>query len=330
MKRVVILSSDVLFEHFFSESARARLTEVADWSQYSEVEESDALRRKLQTADILMTTWHSPFLKLEMFGPHPRVRLIAHSGGEVKSRMEEQVVDHITVTNAAEPMAAPVAEMALALTLALVRRIPSYASEMHSGLIRTNEYVSQGETLRRRRVGLIGFGRIGRAFARIVAPFKVELLVSDPWATSEAVAAAGGALVDLDQLLSSSSVVVLAAALTNESRHMLDQRRLGILPDGAYLINVARGGLIDFDALSNELRSGRLSAALDVTDPLEPLPVDHELRRLPNVLLTPHIAAGGIEMRREIGEVAVSEVVRYCKGEPLQNVVTPEMLATMT
>lgn len=330
MKRVVILSSDVLFEHFFSESARARLTEVADWSQYSEVEESDALRRKLQTADILMTTWHSPFLKLEMFGPHPRVRLIAHCGGEVKSRMEEQVVDHITVTNAAEPMAAPVAEMALALTLALVRRIPSYASEMHSGLIRTNEYVSQGETLRRRRVGLIGFGRIGRAFARIVAPFKVELLVSDPWATSEAVAAAGGALVDLDQLLSSSSVVVLAAALTNESRHMLDQRRLGILPDGAYLINVARGGLIDFDALSNELRSGRLSAALDVTDPLEPLPVDHELRRLPNVLLTPHIAAGGIEMRREIGEVAVSEVVRYCKGEPLQNVVTPEMLATMT
>jgi len=177
---------------------------------------------------------------------------------------------------------------------------------------------------------LIGFGRIGRAFARIVAPFKVELLVSDPWATSEAVAAAGGALVDLDQLLSSSSVVVLAAALTNESRHMLDQRRLGILPNGAYLINVARGGLIDFDALSNELRSGRLSAALDVTDPLEPLPVDHELRRLPNVLLTPHIAAGGIEMRREIGEVAVSEVVRYCKGEPLQNVVTPEMLATMT
>jgi len=156
------------------------------------------------------------------------------------------------------------------------------------------------------------------------------LLVSDPWATSEAVAAAGGALVDLDQLLSSSSVVVLAAALTNESRHMLDQRRLGILPNGAYLINVARGGLIDFDALSNELRSGRLSAALDVTDPLEPLPVDHELRRLPNVLLTPHIAAGGIEMRREIGEVAVSEVVRYCKGEPLQNVVTPEMLATMT
>jgi len=329
VKQLLILSSDVLFEHFFSQFARERLSQVADWHLYSGRDESE-LSKKVQAADILMTTWHTPFLKLEMFGPQPRVRLIAHCGGEVKSRMEERVVEHITVTNAAEPMAAPVAEMALALTLALVRRIPNYASEMNSGMVRTNEYVSHGETLRNRRVGLVGFGRIGQAFARLVAPFTVNLLVSDPWASADAVAAAGGSLIDLDQLLSSSSIVVLAAALTSDSRHLLDQRRLALLQDGSYLINVARGGLIDLDALLKELQSGRLSAALDVTDPLEPLPVDHELRRLPNVLLTPHIAAGGIEMRREIGDVAVSEVVRFCKGEPLQNVVTAEMLATMT
>jgi len=329
VKQLVILCSDVLFEHFFSESARERLSQVAHWHLYSGRDETE-LSKKIQGADILMTTWHTPFLKLEMFGPQPRVRLIAHCGGEVKSRMEESVVENITVTNAAEPMAAPVAEMALALTLALVRRIPSYASEMSSGLVHTNESVSQGETLKGRRLGLVGFGRIGQAFARVVAPFNVNLLVSDPWATADAVAAAGGSLIDLDQLLSSSSIVVLAAALTTESRHLLDQRRLALLQDGAYLINVARGGLIELDALLRELRSGRLNAALDVTDPLEPLPVDHELRRLPNVLLTPHIAAGGIEMRREIGDTAVAEVVRFCEGEPLQNVVTAEMLLTMT
>jgi len=88
--------------------------------------------------------------------------------------------------------------------------------------------------------------------------------------------------------------------------------------------------LIDLEALSSELKSGRISAALDVTDPVEPLPADHELRRLPNVILTPHIAAGGIEMRREIGAVAVEEVVRFAKGEPPVNRVTKEMLATMT
>jgi len=79
-----------------------------------------------------------------------------------------------------------------------------------------------------------------------------------------------------------------------------------------------------------ELRSGRITAALDVTDPLEPLPSEHELRRLPNVILTPHIAAGGLEMRREIGAIAVEEVVRFAKGQPPLNRVTTEMLATMT
>src|SRR5207249_11405504 len=134
----------------------------------------------------------------------------------------------------------------------------------------------------------------------------------------------------LDELLQSCSVVVLAAALTPETRNLLDQRRLALMPRGAYLINVARGGLIDTEALVAELRTGRITAALDVTDPLEPLPPDHELRRLTNVVLTPHVAAGGVEMRNAIGAVAVEEVVRFFRGEPQLNRVTREMLATMT
>ena len=328
--RVLVLSSEVLFSHFFPENTRARLSEVAEWSQYAGRDDSPQLRAEIERADILMTTWHSPFLRMDMLGSRPRVRLIAHCGGEVKSRMEEKVVDQITVTNAADPMAAPVAEMALALTLALVRRLPAYASEMHAGMVRTNEYVSCGETMFGRKVGVVGFGRIGKAFARLIEPLGVELLVADPCCTAETVTAHGGQLSDLEELLRACSVVVLAAGLTPESRNLLDQRRLGLMPDDAYLINVARGGLIDMDALLSELRARRLTVALDVTDPLEPLPSDHELRQLPNVLLTPHIAAGGIEMRREIGAVAVAEVVRFCKGEQLQNVVTREMLSMMT
>ena len=328
--RVLILASDVLFAHFFPNSQLDRLSQVADWYQYREREDSERLRAMFEGVDVLMTTWHSPFLRSKMFGSQPRIRLIAHCGGEVKSRVEESVFEHIIVTNAAEPMAAPVAEMAMAMILALVRRLPDYASEMRSGMIRTNEYVSYGETLAGRKVGLVGFGRIGRVFAQLIRPFGVELIVSDPHCAPETVAAYGAHLSDLDELLGACSVVVLAAGLTPESRHLVDQRRLSLMTDGSYLINVARGGLIDMDALLPELRVGRLRAALDVTDPLEPLPSDHELRCLPNVLLTPHIAAGGIEMRREIGAVAVDEVVRFVKGEPLQNVVTREMLLTMT
>lgn len=326
--RVLLLASDALFPHFFPEPVLARLSEVAEWERHSGREDSQELRARLAQADALMTTWHSPFLRAEMLGT--RVRLIAHCGGEVKSRVAQEVFDLVKVTNAAEPMAAPVAEMALALALTLVRRLPQYAAEMRAGVIRTNEYVSSGETLRGRTLGLVGFGRIGQSFAQLIEPFGVRLLVADPYISAAAVSIYKGTLVGLDELLSASSVVVLAAGLTPETQNLLDARRLSLMPDGAYLINVARGGLIDTEALMAELRAGRITAALDVTDPLEPLPPEHELRRLPNVLLTPHIAAGGIEMRRAIGEVAVEEVVRFFKVERLQNIVTREMLATMT
>lgn len=327
---VLVLASDVLFPHFFSENDQKRLTEVTDWTRSSLREDCPELREQIANADVLMTTWHSPFLTSEMFGPRPRVKLIAHCGGEVKSRVAEAIFDHVTITNAADPMARGVAEMAVAMALTLVRRIPAYAAEMRNGVSRTNEQVSEGETLRGRKVGIVGFGRIGRAIATLIDPFGVELLVSDPYAQATSVAEHGAMLVELDQLVRSCSVVILSAALTPETRHLFDARRLSLLADRTYLINVARGGLIDTEALLAELRTGRLTAALDVTDPVEPLPSDHELRKLTNVILTPHIAAGGIEVRREMGALAVEEVIRFANGQPPCNRVTREMLATMT
>jgi phosphoglycerate dehydrogenase-like enzyme len=327
---VLVLASDVLFQHFFSEECLAKLDEVTSWSRTALREDSPELRSQIADADVLVTTWHSPFLTREMLGEEPRVQLIAHCGGEVKVRVAEEVFAFVTVTNAADPMARGVAEMAVALTLSLVRRIPDYAMEMREGVSRTNEEVIKGERLFGRRVGIVGFGRIGRALAQLLTPFGVEVLVSDPYVQRDAVAASGATLVQLDEMVSTCSVVVLCAALTPETRGMFNAHRLSLLRDGSYVINVARGGLIDMEALLQELRKGRITAALDVTDPLEPLPADHELRKLPNVILTPHIAAGGMEIRREMGAIAVDEVVRFATGRQPLNRVTAEMLATMT
>jgi len=327
---VLVLASDALFPHFFSAESQRQLDEVSVWTRSSIREDSPSLREQIANADALMTTWHSPFLTAEMLGSQPRVKLIAHCGGEVKSRVAEEIFDYVTVTNAADPMARGVAEMALALVLTLVRRIPDYAAEMRDGVVRTNDDVSEGECLSGRRVGLVGFGRIGREFAKLIRPFAVELLVSDPYTDAHLVNEQGGSPVDIDHLVRACSVIVLAAALTPETRNLFDKQRLSLMADGTFLINVARGGLIDTPSLLAELRSGRITAALDVTDPLEPLPPDHELRKLRNAILTPHIAAGGIEMRREIGALAVAEVVRFAKGESPRNRVTREMLATMT
>ncbi len=327
---VLVLSSETLLAHFLPEPVRLRLSQIADWKLSTLSQDSTELRGLIATSDALVTTWHSPFLTLEMLGNPRRVGLIAHCGGEVKSRMEPAVLERLTVTNAPDAMAAPVAEMALAVTLSLVRRLPQYERQMRHGGNVDNRVASEGETLFGRKVGIVGFGRIGQALAHLLQPFRLELLAADPHCGAAAFAAAGVRGAPLDELLRCCSVVVLAAGLTSATRGMIDARALGLLPDGACLINVARGGLIEMEALLGELRSGRIRAALDVTDPLEPLPADHELRRLENVLLTPHVAAGGIEVRRAMGAAAVESVAAFFSGETPANVVTRAMLARMT
>lgn len=327
---VLVLTSDALFAHFFPEEAIKRLSAVAGWRRSEERNDSPQLRRMIAEADALITTWHSPFLTVSMLGPEPRVRLIAHCGGEVKSRMEEALIDLVTVTNAPDPMAVPVAEMALAMMLSLVRRLPDYDRRMRAGKKVDNSFAAEGETLAGRAVGIVGFGRIGRALARLLSPFQIELLVTDPYCSVEDALTPNVRQTDLEELLRSCSVVVLAAGLTPASRGLLSARRLALMPDGAYVVNVARGGLVDLDALLSELRTGRISAALDVTDPLEPLPENHELCRLANVLLTPHVAGGGIEVRRAMGAAAVEAVAAFFTGRAPANIVTRQMLSTMT
>jgi phosphoglycerate dehydrogenase-like enzyme len=174
---VLVLASDALFPHFFSAESQGQLDQIADWTRSSTREDSPLLREQIANADVLMTTWHSPFLTAEMLGAPPRVKLIAHCGGEVKARVAEEIFDYVTVTNAADPMARGVAEMALALVLTLVRRIPDYAAEMRDGVVRTNDEVGEGESLSGRRVGRVGFGRIGREFAKLIRPFEVETML---------------------------------------------------------------------------------------------------------------------------------------------------------
>jgi phosphoglycerate dehydrogenase-like enzyme len=186
------------------------------------------------------------------------------------------------------------------------------------------------ETLAGRTVGLLGFGRIGRAFASLLRPFGARLLVHDPYATPAAVRRAGGRPVSLGPLLRKSHVVVVAAALTDETRGLLDGSRLAMLRDGATLVNVARGGLVDLLALTREVRRGRLRCALDVTDPKEPLPSGHPLRRLPGALVTPHVGAAAREVRLRMTDLVLDDLERVFHGRPPRRRVTVSHLDRMT
>jgi phosphoglycerate dehydrogenase-like enzyme len=122
----------------------------------------------------------------------------------------------------------------------------------------------------------------------------------------------------------------VTAALTEETRGLLSKDRLSLLPDNATVINIARGGLLDLDALTREVKRGRLRCALDVTDPLEPLPIEHPLRRLPGAIVTPHIAGSNRSVRHEMAKVVLDDLENFFSGRKVNNRVTSAMLDRMT
>lgn len=137
-----------------------------------------------------------------------------------------------------------------------------------------------------RRVGVIGASRIGRRVIELLRPFDLRVSLTDPYVDEAGAAALGVPLLPLDDLLRTCDIVTVHAPDTPETHRLIDRRALALMPDGAVLVNTARGALVDHDALIDELRAGRLSAILDVTDP-EPLPADSPLLDLPNAFVTP-------------------------------------------
>ena len=151
----------------------------------------------------------------------------------------------------------------------------------------------------------------------MLAPFNVKMLRV---ARSARTAPAVHAVSELDQLLPQAEVVVLILPATAESRGLIGEHQLGLMHQGALLVNSARGPIVDTDALVEALNTGRIRAALDVTDP-EPLPEGHPLWSCPNLLITPHVAASSPQFAVRGLRTAADELRRYMKGEPLQNVV---------
>lgn len=201
------------------------------------------------------------------------------------------------------------AELAVAGMLAVLRELPRFAAAQHEH--RWGPLPADGVT--GRRVLLIGAGDIGRRIATAVRAFDAEV-------TFVARRARDGvhAVDELSRLLPEHDVVVIAVPSTPDTARLVDARFLAAMPDGALLVNIARGAIVDTDALLHELSSRRLRAFLDVTDP-EPLPQDHPLWDAPNLLLTPHIGGGTRGWQQRAYRLVRKQILRYAAGEPLHN-----------
>lgn len=330
---VVISAGKELFNSFFSlRETRQKLADFR-WKRVDGSTVSNELRTSLATAEALITTWDSPSFGEDLREMAPRMRIIAHCGGEVKSRFARPLFKRLTITNATDPMARATAEMGATFLMYCARNVDFYRRELAKPSNRIYDEVhlhGSPDSLIGQTVGMIGFGRIGRALVDLMRGFDVHWLVHDPYAPRSLAKRYPVRFVSLKQLLPKVRLVVLAAALTEQTRGILDKEKLAAMPDGAAIINIARGGLIDLDALRKEVRKGRLRCAIDVTDPIEPLPVDDPLRTMEGAIVTPHIAGSGRHVRQEIAGVVLDDLARFFSGRRVMNRVTTAMLDRMT
>jgi phosphoglycerate dehydrogenase-like enzyme len=275
---------------------------------------SDSLAPQLAPAHILLTGWGTPPLTRTLLDACPNLRYIAHSAGSVAFIDLHAWRRNILVTNVMPIMGLGVAEFTLTCILSALRRLDAHLSPALWNTLPFYQVPKVGFMLREKTVGLVGLGIIGRQTLDLLRPFGCRILVHDPFLSPSAAHALGVETADLDTLLRSADIVSLHAPGTPATRHLLNRDRLALLRPGSILVNTARGILIDHNALAEIASRGHIAVYLDVIDP-EPLPPDHPLRKLPNVILTPHVAGPTTEGWPQMGAAAVADIERFLRGE---------------
>lgn len=323
MKAAFAMAPEMVSFVFGNDELR-RLQELLDLDTgrvLTSIEDLDALDGEERAAlELLITGWGAPPIGPDELALLPALRAVVHWGGGIGLLDRSASARGIAVSSARAANAIPVAEFTIAMiTLAAKdafwasrryceeqRQIDREAELPHTGLYGTT-------------VGLVGASTIGTLVIEQLRDRDVEILVYDPYLT-----AAGAARLEvepvgqLEELARRSTVLSLHAPAMAQTDRMISRTVLAAMPDGATLVNTARGSLVDQDALIEELADGRLRAILDVTEP-EVLPRGHPLYALPNVFLTPHLAGStGNELRR-LGRAALAEVERFVSGTPFEH-----------
>jgi D-3-phosphoglycerate dehydrogenase / 2-oxoglutarate reductase len=273
-----------------------------------------------QDADAVITQFAR--VNAAVIGAMSRARAIVRYGiGVDNVDLEAARARKIPVCNIPDYCIDEVADHTLAFILATTRQVVP-----HTVHLRGNKWGLVGpltglQALRDLTVGVVGFGRIGREVVKRLTAFKARVIVFDPLVPAAEVAKLGARAVPFDELLRTADLVTLHCPSTPQTRKLMNGERFGQLKPGAIFINVGRGDLADTPALVAALQSGRVSAAaLDVFDP-EPLPADHPLRQMGNVILAPHIASASPTAVKKLRETAAGLALKAVRGEPLPNIV---------
>jgi len=283
--------------------------------------------------DVLVICHGAPFVSGAVLDRAPRLTLLAELDGDRFAHRLDLVAAHergLAVVDTSHASSLPTAEWALGLALvglrnagALYRRMISHQQTWFPYDERSGPGYD-GAELSHKRVGLIGFGHLGRRLMQLLSPFAVEASVYDPFAPRELAEVFGVSFAPLARVLEADVVFVLVPH-TSMTEGMLGSAELERLRSGSVLVNVSRGKVIDSSALVARLGRGDLVACLDVFDP-EPIPLDSPILDLPNVFVTPHVAGVTAESRRRFFSLLVDECLRHFAGLEPWNELTPQVV----
>ena len=261
---------------------------------------------------------------MDMAGKQLKV-ISNHAVGFDNIDVQAATVRKIPVGNTPEVLTDATADFAFALMMAAGRRIVEGDRYVREGKWKTwGPMLLLGTEMKGATLGLVGFGRIGKAVARRALGFEMRVIYYDP-SESKPDADLKAMPVDFETLLKESDFISLHTPLTADTHHLIDSEALSKMKPSTVLVNTSRGPVLDLEALYEALRSNRIFAAgLDVTDP-EPLPVDHPLLSLDNIVIVPHIASASKVARDQMAWMAAKNLIAGLKGEHLPNCVNPQV-----
>lgn len=306
-------------------------------SRYADVKianttDVNVLKSMVKDVDVVMVVYAK--ITGEMIREAERLKGIVRYGVGVDNIDLEAATERgVLVANVPDYGVNAVAEFTWALILALARRIV-----VADRYMRRREYIGawsnppsflRGVDLEGRVLGVVGFGRIGRAVASRARGFGMRVLFYDPYVADEYIAELDARKTSLEDLLRSSDIVSIHATLTRETHHLINEDRLRLMKPSAFLINTARGSIVDEKALYRALKEGWIGgAAIDVYE-IEPPPPNNPLLDLENIILTPHIAWYSEEALKRLEMGAVEEAIRIIRGEIPRNLVNREVLRNL-
>lgn len=297
------------------------MTDHVVWTQWDDLNVPSKFKRlspantPVESADLSEITFYVPTYMggrpaLELTKKMPNLKILQMPNAGFDDALEF-VRDGMTLCNGRSIHDDSTAELAVGLTIASLRGFADFVRNQD----KSSWVHVRNQSINDKRVGIIGFGSIGSTIAKMLSGFSVEVIPFTQSGRDNTIA-----ISNLDKHLPNLDVVILILPLTAESKHLFNAQRLALMKDGALLVNVARGPIVDTNALVKELNSGRITAALDVTDP-EPLPSDHPLWKAKGVLISPHVGGNTSAFEKRARRLIESQLQLLAEGKSLNNVI---------